>query len=439
MARKRYAQVGIGGRSEMFTQAITETYRDHCELVGLCDTNQGRMDLRNERLPGGPVPTYPAADFDRMIRETKPDTVVVTTVDQFHDHYICRAMDLGCDAITEKPMTTTAEKCQRIADTVKRTGRDLRVTFNYRYAPVRSQVKRLLLEGVIGRVLSVDFSWLLDIRHGADYYRRWHRHKINSGGLLVHKATHHFDLVNWWIGSTPVEVYAQGKREFYTPEQAARYGLEGRGERCHGCPVADRCRFFWNLTAREGHRRMYFEQEHHDGYVRDQCVFSDRIDIEDTMNLTVRYQSGVMMAYSLNSFSPWEGYRINFNGTDGRLEHQVGESSYVSGDGTVPGETITEKAYIHVYPHFGHGYDVPIERAKGGHGGGDRPLLDDVFNPQAPPDPLRRAAGLADGAWSILTGVAANQSIATGRPVRADRLVTGLPRPAYLEAGREPE
>ena len=109
MSRKRYAQVGIGGRSAMFTKAITETYKETCELVGLCDTNQGRMDLRNEKLPGGPVPTYLADDFDRMVAETKPDTVVVTTVDQFHDVYICRAMDLGCDAVTEKPMTTTAE------------------------------------------------------------------------------------------------------------------------------------------------------------------------------------------------------------------------------------------------------------------------------------------------------------------------------------------
>ena len=46
-------------------------------------------------------------------------------------------------------------------------------------------------------------EWLLDTRHGADYFRRWHRNKNNSGGLMVHKATHHFDLVNWWMIPTP--------------------------------------------------------------------------------------------------------------------------------------------------------------------------------------------------------------------------------------------
>ena len=52
------------------------------------------------------------------------------------------------------------------------------------------------MDGLVGRPLLVDFSWVLDTSHGADYFRRWHREKQNSGGLLVHKSTHHFDLVN---------------------------------------------------------------------------------------------------------------------------------------------------------------------------------------------------------------------------------------------------
>ena len=58
-----------------------------------------------------------------MIAETKPDAVIVTSVDATHADYICRAMELGCDVITEKPMTTDAEKCQRILDTRRKTGR----------------------------------------------------------------------------------------------------------------------------------------------------------------------------------------------------------------------------------------------------------------------------------------------------------------------------
>ena len=184
MSKRRYAQVGLGGRSWMYTRAIVGSHAESCELVGLCDSNPGRLAQRAAWVAeeGMQVPTYDASDFDRMIAECKPDCVVVTTKDCYHDEYICRAMELGCDVITEKPLTTDAAKCQRIIDTQKRTGKKCTVTFNYRYSPPRTQVKDLLMSGVIGDVLSLDFHWMLDIRHGADYYRRWHRNKANSDG-----------------------------------------------------------------------------------------------------------------------------------------------------------------------------------------------------------------------------------------------------------------
>src|SRR5213078_883482 len=137
-------------------------------------------------------------------------------------------------------MTIDAESCRAILEAVERTGRRLRVAFNYRYSPSRTAVKGLLQEGIIGRVKAVHFEWLLDTIHGADYFRRWHRDKRNSGGLMVHKATHHFDLVNWWLGAVPVSVFATGKREFYTPTMARRMGLSGAHERCLNCPEKEK-------------------------------------------------------------------------------------------------------------------------------------------------------------------------------------------------------
>jgi predicted dehydrogenase len=365
-----------------------------------------------------------------MIAECAPDCVIVTTQDSFHDLYICRAMELGCDVITEKPMTTDAAKCQRIIDTQRQTGRRCTVTFNYRYSPPRTQVKDLLMSGIIGEVMSVDFHWLLDIRHGADYYRRWHRNKANSGGLMVHKATHHFDLVNWWLSTVPVSVFASGARNFYTPQTADRYGLTRRGERCYGCVEVDRCPFFLDISAGPL-ADMYLRNEQYDGYYRDRCVFSPLIDIEDTMNLVVDYDNGVKMSYSLNSFMPWEGYIVNFNGSRGRLEHKAMETVYVSGDGSVPGALRPEGTTIRVYPHFKPAYEVPVWEAEGGHGGGDLPMLLDIFRPSPEPDKYLRKADQRGGAYSILTGVAANVSMATGKRVVIGDLVKGLERPDY--------
>ena len=430
--RKRYALVGIGGRSVMYTDAILKFFPKESELVGLCDVNAGRMDLRNrqiaEKYNAAPVPTYPATDFSRMIREQKPDTVIVTTRDCFHDTYIVSAMKHGCDVITEKPMTIDARKCQRIIDTARETGRHVRVTFNYRYSPPRTQVKDLLMRGTIGKILSVDFKWLLNTSHGADYFRRWHREKANSGGLMVHKATHHFDLVNWWLSARPVEVYAMGGRLFYGAENgmAKELGLEGHAERCLDCRHKRKCKFYLDLRKGEL-KTLYLDNEKYDGYFRDRCVFGSTMDIEDTMNLAVRYDSGAFMSYSLNAFMPWEGYRIAFNGTKGRLEHDCVESVYISGDGRVQGETIPNGTHIRVYPHFKPARTIKVATAKGGHGGGDFPMLNDIFSRRPPRDRYMRSAGVGAGAMSILTGVAANQSMRTGRPVLLDSLVKNIP------------
>ena len=129
---KRYAQVGLGGRSRMYTQGVVAEFADTCEMVALCDINEGRLQvaLESARGWGGDPKGYLAHQFDQMIAETQPDTIIVTTMDRFHDTYIVRAMEMGCDVITEKPMTTDAEKAQRIIDTQRATGKSCRVTFN---------------------------------------------------------------------------------------------------------------------------------------------------------------------------------------------------------------------------------------------------------------------------------------------------------------------
>jgi predicted dehydrogenase len=432
-SRRTYAIVGTGSRSSMYQDAIEQTYPAHAALVGLCDTNSGRLELARTRslLNGAtPPPAYLATEFARMLSETRPHVVIVTTPDATHDEYIICAMEAGCDVITEKPLTTTAERCQRILEAKQRTGRDLRVTFNYRYSPPRTQVKDLLMRGEIGDILSVDFHWMLNTSHGADYFRRWHAHKDISGGLLIHKASHHFDLVNWWLGALPVTVQATGKRDFYTPAMAARFGLTAPGPRCHTCAEKSRCGFPLDLSATPGLKALYLDHEHHDGYIRDRCVFRPEIDIEDTMNVLVGYDNGASLAYSLNAFNAWEGYTIAFNGTLGRIEHTIVESTYINGTDTVQGGIATDGVTTRLIPLRGAPRTLTPWASTGGHGGGDDVMLDEIFLPAATkPDPYHRASDERGGAAAILVGLAANQSIATGQPVRIAELLPAFTPP----------
>ena len=412
--RKRYALVGTGGRGLSFVDSVAGRFSDDCELVGICDTNPARMEYYNRHvvddLGGRPVEAFAADDFDEMVRRTRPDTVIVTTVDAFHHRYIVRAMELGCDAITEKPMTIDAEKCRAILDAVKRSGQRLTVAFNYRWRPGCTLVRKLLQEGAIGEIVHADLSYLLDTSHGADYFRRWHREKDKSGGLLVHKGTHHFDLVNWWLDAVPETVFGMGRLAFYGRENAERRGVDVAYDRYTGHDTSSDP-FAIDLAAAERTRALYLEAEGHDGYRRDQNVFGDGVSIEDTMSLLVKYRTGVVLNYSLNAYMPREGFSVAFNGTRGRLEYQETHGS--AGDGELGG---LWKDRLVVLPHFGEPYEVPVPTAEGGHGGADPSLQERMFAADPPPDPWGRSAGHGQGAASIMVGIAANRSFETGRP-----------------------
>ena len=425
MAKKRFAHVGIGGRARMYYNAIVDTFSETSELVAFCDINKTRMEYANEFVEsklGYKVPMYGADEFEKMIEETKPDTVIVTSIDRTHHRYIIKAMEMGCDVISEKPMTMDAEKCQAILDAIERTGKSLRVTFNYRYAPHNTKLREIIMNDTIGKVTQIHFEWMLNTSHGADYFRRWHRDKRNSGGLLVHKSTHHFDLVNFWLGSYPTRVFAMGDLKFYGRENAEERGVTKFYSRVHGQENAKGDPFALVMDGNAYLERLYLNAEADDGYIRDQSVFGDNISIEDTMSVLVQYKSGAQMSYSLNAYSPWEGFRVCMTGTKGRVEMEVIEAVYVNAGGDSKNEGVVKGKKITVYPMFGEAYQVAIEEGVGGHGGGDRVLLNDIFGvPEY--DPFHRAASHIDGAMSILTGIAGNKSIATGMPVDVLKLV----------------
>lgn len=425
-APKRYAVVGLGSRSHMYTSAILGERGAGAELVGLCDVNSTRMAFYNQSFQrefgARAVPTYGPDDFERMLRERDVDAVIVTSVDRTHHRYIVDALRCGCDVITEKPLTIDAARCQAIVDAVKETGRRVTVSFNYRYARRNARVRELLDEGVIGDVLSVHFEWLLDTNHGADYFRRWHRDKRNSGGLMVHKASHHFDLVNWWLRARPETVFGFGRLAFYGRDNAEARGMTRFYDRAFGSDTARTDPFALHLESDPRLRALYLDAEHEDGYLRDQSVFSDGISIEDDMALVVRYSTGATLTYHLTAYSPWEGYRVGFNGTKGRLELEAVERSHISASRNAPAEEVASER-IRVQQLWERAEEVQFEAEDGGHAGADARLLEDLFGLPTGEDPLGRASTHLDGVFAILPGIGANLSFASGLPVDLTRLV----------------
>ncbi|KAF7376364.1 putative oxidoreductase YteT [Mycena sanguinolenta] len=400
----RVAIVGTGNRAAMFVRGIVA--RPLSKVVALCEPNSIRAAYYNQLLEslGAPtVPVYQPDDFKAMLEKEKVEIVVVTCIDALHDLYIVPALEAGGD-----------------------------------YNPVHELVKRTIAEGKIGKVISVHFEWLLDTVHGADYFRRvtGTDKKTNSGGLMVHKAGHHFDLVNWWINAEPETVAGFGKLAFYGDSAGKEHGWAREYVRARGSEAAKTDPFAIHLETDPALKALYVDAEGEDGYHRDQNVFAPGIGIEDDMSVMVRYNSGATMTYHLTAYSPWEGYHVMFNGSLGRLELSVVESQYRErgtdegmeglthgnaalpnpGDATVTLHKLWEKPQV-----------LPIKYEHAGHGGGDARMLSVLFGP--PPgeqaetgDASKQGANERDGAMALAVGLMANESFKTGKFVELKSL-----------------
>jgi hypothetical protein len=193
-----------------------------------------------------------------------------------------------------------------------------------------------------------------------------------------------------------------------------------------------------DLRADETARLLYLDGEKHDGYRRDQDVFSAGVSIEDTMSVMVGYRRGATLAYTLVAYAPWEGYRVSVTGTKGRVELDVVEraASMLGADGADPGarqevgtsalETAARQngQRLTVQNLWQEAREVAIPHGLGEHGGGDAALLHDLFDGTRD-DPLGQRAAWPEGLRAVAVGIAANRSMHTGMPVKVDELTIG--------------
>jgi predicted dehydrogenase len=418
-AKKRLALVGTGVRGiSMFGRDLLRDYSDYVELVGLCDINPGRLEVASQAIGAG-CPVF--TDLGEMIRKQKPETLIVTTEDSAHHEVIITGLETGCNIITEKPLTIDQYKAQAILDAERKSDKRVIVTFNYRYPPYRAKMKELIMEGLIGDVRSVDFHWNIHHAHLQQYMMRWHGETSKGGSLWVHKATHHFDMVNWFLNSEPEQVQAYGALE--------RFGSKNpyRGKNCRNCAHTAKCPYYWNINETDYLKRLYADNEHYDGYIRDNCVFRHQIDIHEKHSAIVKYANGAFLNYSLTADTDFDGYWIAFNGTKGRLEARV--LGY-------PQKDYADLVFTPVRIYNDRPAEViRVPFASGGHWGGDPIMNDKLFKDPNMPDPLGQQAGVRDGVMSILIGIAARKSISEGRPVNIGELTDLKPmavKPAFI-------
>jgi predicted dehydrogenase len=368
-----------------------------------------------------------------MIAETRPDVMLVVGPDYTHCEHTVTALENGCDVIVEKPMVISSEQARRVRAAESSSGRKVTVAFNYRYTPTHKRLKRMILDGKLGRIMNVELIYNLDTWHGSSYFYRWNRDRARSGGLSIHKCCHHFDLVNWWLDDAPEQVFAFGALNYYGGQGALR-PRDAQGRPLSPAEEKRQCRIFQKYYAdkaapdsneiRTGWDQ--FELPYDAQYPRDQrrYIYDDEIAIEDTYSAVVRYRGGASLSYSCNFCTPWEGYLLGMNGTGGRIEIVHHSNPDPTGQ-TAPAE---ETGVITYYPLFGGKQVIAVPPVAGGHGGADFVLQNDLFAGPSPESrALRLLAGSEAGAYSVAIGEAVWRSARENRPIAIRALLEGEP------------
>jgi predicted dehydrogenase len=290
----------------------------------------------------------------------------------------------------------------------------VQVTHNFRYVAAHREVKRLIMGGSIGRVTRVTMDYHVDLRHGASYFLRWNRRRQLSGGLQVHKSSHHFDLLNWWIAEAPEEIFGYGRLNYYGPSSPHRptdstrdpYFVAQQGSGVF--PTDD-------STARSGLFGLHYPAQYPAG--QPLSLFDAEIDVEDTYSAIARYPGGAMLTYSVDFSSTWEGFRLSVAGTHGSIDLLHGR--------TVDGTPLPDSDRITVAELFGTTRVVEVAAEAGGHGGADPLMRRDLFAGQsAESAKLGLMATSTEAAYAVAMGDALTQSFTTHSPINLPALLS---------------
>lgn len=427
--RTRYAICGLSNRAiGMYIPALTANpvYSRSSDLVAVVDMDLPRVEAFKE-LRGLELVAYRPDDFDRMIRETAPDVVIVTTPDGTHVDFIVQALEHDLDVITEKPIVIDCAQANRVFAVEATSKGTVRVTHNTRYRAANRRIKRMILDGMVGRITNVEFVWNIDTYHGSSYFYRWNRDRAMSGGMSITKGCHHFDLLNWWMADVPRQVFAFGALNYYGADSpwnpsvldGKAYSVREQRERC-----AYRRRWLSaDAPPEDDHLKPGdpgYTLPNEAQYPPDHpiYIYDAEIDIEDTYSAVIGYRGGASATYSTNFSAPWEGYTVAINGTHGRLE-----STHYSAPSRTP-FPVTDQQSITYFPMFGERQVHETQQRAGGHGGSDPLLLRHLLTGElAEDDDLGLAAGSLDGAFAVAIGEGVWRSARENRVIAIDELL----------------
>ena len=419
MKKLTFAVMGMGNRGTAYAAKALK-YPEEMEITAMADTRRIRLDAANKYLHIPEDRLFDSADA--LLAQPKlADIMVVATQDAQHLDHATRAMELGYDLLLEKPIANKLEDIVKIANTAERLGRRVIVCHVLRYTVFYQQVKRLIEEGIVGRVRSVEADEQVGYYHYAHSYVRgnWHK-EADSSPMILAKCSHDMDIIQWLTGKSCKKVTSFGTQSHFTAENCP----EGATERCFDCPHTD-CPFHapkfyvgripkWPTTILqpEPTEENILQTLRDTDYGR--CVYKMDNDVVDHQVVNMELEDKVTVTFTMSGFSNNQTRTIRVMGTEGEIWGDFHENLlYHQRFGETEVHQIDLEALCDDFT---------------GHGGGDARLVYDVIRLYRGDDFDTSAITFLDrSALSHYLAFAAEQSrVEGGKLIHMDEFVKNL-------------
>jgi len=201
------AVVGCGRRGGDLARTLRAS-RDF-DLVAVCDTDEQRL-----RALGREHATEMVSDYAALLRRDDIDAIAIATPQFSHRNLAVGAFGQGRHVFCEKPLACTVKECDDMIAAAREARRVFIVGQQMRYHLHLQRIAELIQDGVIG---DPTMLWLKEMRgpFRVSPEHMWIFDQSKSGGMLVEKSCHHFDMFNWLTFSKPVSVYASGGQDVF--------------------------------------------------------------------------------------------------------------------------------------------------------------------------------------------------------------------------------
>lgn len=419
--------VGAGHRAMCYSH-LSIVQPERLKIVGVADPNMFRCKQAQQKYGfSDDMIFHDAAEL--AAKGKLADCVINGTMDADHVPTSLLLLEAGYDILLEKPFAVSEEEVRILDEAVKRTNRKIMICHVLRYAPFYVEIKKRIMAGEIGEIISIQTSEHVSYHHIANCFIRgkWRRYDVCKSSMLMSKCCHDLDLIAWFMsGIAPKKITSLGGRHFFCKEKAPA----NSGEYCLlDCPIEKDC-MYSNRQINLNHPKRWssyvwtniedIKNPTAEDYENDlkrkenpysRCVWKMDNNVVDRQSVMIEFANGAVATHNMIGGTSRPSRKIHIIGSKGEIEGVMDDNKF-----TVRLiDTRPEHEFKLIEVNLNDEGDTT--GAFGGHGGGDQRVVEDFVSVLEGNTPSISCTALADSINGHLMGFLADKAMQSGKVI----------------------